>query len=540
MGRALLLTRRGTRIRAVLLVAFLVAALSAGFGLAACGGEGEEGTQAGGGTEILRLASWMTVSTWDPRASSSNEVLFLANIYEPLLYANPPGSAEPFTPCLATSWEVSDDGLTWTFHLREGVKFHDGEPFNAKAVKKMIEATLKFDLGSAYMWYPVERIATPDEYTVKITTSYPAAMDRVATAMYGAWMFSPKAADKSTKWWDAPHEAGTGPWMLESYSPNEETVLVRNPDYWGGWKDDQFQKVVIKYVDEAATQRQMLEAGEVDYADALALDSIPALEGNPDVKIIKIPSVQNYVLQFNTQRKPLDDKLVRQALSYALPYEDIVELGANGYAVQSRGPTPENLYPHDPDLFQYSYDLDTAKQLLAQAGYPDGGFKLKLTYPSDEQYAPKFVPLIKEAYAKLGIDVDLQPLLFEQQWAMAKGAADKRQDLFALIWWPGYPDGYDSLYCLFHTEEDPLWNLSYWYDKSYDDMIDTAASDEPTDPDKAMELYSQAMAMVVDEAPAAFLFDPMMVYGLSPSLKLDEMALNPNYTQVLSFYHVTR
>ncbi len=214
------------------------------------------------------------------------------------------------------------------------------------------------------------------------------------------------------------------------------------------------------------------------------------------------------MLQFNTQRKPLDDKRVRQALSYALPYEDIIELGTNGYAVQSRGPTPENLYPHDPSLFQYTYDVAKAKQLLAEAGYPDGGFKLKLTYASDEQYAPKFVPLIKEAYAEIGVEVDLQPLLFEQQWAMAKGAADKRQDLFALVWWPGFPDGYDSLYSLFHTESDPLWNMSYWYDKTYDDLIDTAFSDEPTDPDKAMELYKQALTVLVDEAPAAFLFDP--------------------------------
>ena len=532
-------TRRGGRSVALPLAVLVVALVVLAAVASACGDEGTT-TTGGGDTEVLRLASWMTLSTWDPRASSGDEPLFLANLYEPLLYVNPPGSAEPYTPCLATSWEVSDDGLTWTFRLREGVTFHDGEPFNSAAVKATIESTLDLDLGAAYMWYPVEKITTPDDYTVKFKTSYPAALDRVATAMYGAWMFSAKAAGKSTKWWDTPHEAGTGPWMLESYAPNEETVFVRNPDYWGGWQEGQFQKVVIKYVDESATQRQMLEAGEVDYADGLSLDSIPAMKDSPDVKIVEVPSIQNYVLQFNTQRKPLDDKRVRQALSYALPYDDIIELGTNGYAAQSRGPTPENLYPYDPELFQYTYDVEKAKQLLAEAGYPDGGFKLKLTYASDEQFAPKFVPLIKEAYAELGVEVDLQPLLFEQQWAMAKGAAGQRQDLFTLIWWPGFPDGYDSLYSLFHSEEDPLWNMSYWYDKTYDDLIDTAFSDEPTDPDKALELYKQALAMVVEEAPAAFLFDPERVYGVSPTLVLDEMALNLNYTSVLSFYHVTR
>jgi peptide/nickel transport system substrate-binding protein len=328
--------------------------------------------------------------------------------------------------------------------------------------------------------------------------------------------------------------------MLESYAPNEETVLVRNPDYWGGWQDDQFQKVVLRFVDDASTQRQMLEAGEVHIADVLPRDGVPSMQENPDVKVLIVPSVQNYVLQFNTQRKPLDDKRVRQALSYALPYEDIIELGANGYAEQSRGPMPASLYPHDPDGFQYTHDLEQAKQLLAEAGYPDGGFKLKLTYSSDEEYAPKFVPLIKEAFAELGIEVDLQPLLFEQQWAAAKGDADGRQDLFALIWWPGYPDGYDSLYSLFHTEDPPLWNLSYWYDSAFDDLIDTASSLEATDPDKAMEGYKEAQKVLAEEAPAAFLFDPDLIYGLSPALALDEMAINANYTSVVSFYHVTK
>jgi peptide/nickel transport system substrate-binding protein len=505
-------------------------------------GCGDQGTT--GGTtiqsDVLRMATRMTLSSWDPRISAGDEPLFLANIYEPLLYVNPPGSAEPYTPCLATSWEVSDDGMAWTFHLREGVKFHDGTPFNAAAVKYSIESTLDVDLGGAYIWYAVKKITTPDDYTVKITTSYPAGLDRVATAMYAAWMFSPETKGKSTEWWDTPNEAGTGPWMLESYAPNEETVLVRNPDYWGGWKDDQFSKVVLRFVDDASTQRQMLEAGEVDVADVLPRDGVPSMQDNPDVKILIVPSVQNYVIQYNCDRKPLDDKRVRQALSYAMPYDDIIELGANGYAEQARGPMPASLYPHDPDGFQYTYDLEKAKQLLAEAGYPNGGFKLKLTYPSDEEYAPKFVPLVKETFAELGIEVDLQPLLFEQQWAMAKGPAEKRQDLFALIWWPGYPDGYDSLYSLFHSEDAPLWNLSYWYDSTYDDVIDTASSLEATDPDKAFEGYKEAQATLADEQPAAFLFDPDLIYGLNPGLKLDEMAINTNYTSVVSFYHVTR
>lgn len=543
MRRSLLTTRRTFQVRGALIVALLLVTVLAGASLAACGGGSTDGTQATGGTGgVLSMASIMTLTTWDPRASAADEPFYLANLYEPLLYTNPPGSAEPFTPCLATSWEVSKDGLTWTFHLRQGVKFHDGTPFNAAAVKYSLEATLKLNLGAAYMWYPVKKITTPDDYTVKITTEYAAPLDRCASAMYGAWMFSPKTKGKTQKWWDAPNEAGTGPYVLVSYKPNEELVFKRNPDYWGGWKAGQFDQVVVKQVAESATQRQMLEAGEVDVADGVSSDSVPALENNPAVKIVRLHSIQNVLLMFNTQRKPLDNLKVRQALSYALPYKDILEAATNGYGEVSQGPLPRDLYPHDASMGQYAYDLTKAKQLLAEAGFPDGGFKLLMTYSSDDAYGVKFAPLVKEALAKVGVTVDLQPLLFEQQWAKAKGPAKDRQDLFETVWWPGFPDGYDSLYSLFHTEFDPsqpVWNMSYWYDKTYDTTIDTAFSDEPTDAAKAKQLYDQAQQMLYEQAPAGYLFDPDRIYGLNPNLKLQPTALNVNYTSVVYWYRIS-
>ncbi len=525
---------RGAILAAVLIATLLtIGALSAG-----CGSSSTTAATTDAG--ILRLASDLQVTTWDPRTAANSEPLYLANVYEPLLYANPPGSAEPFTPCLATSWEVSKDGMTWTFHLREGVTFHDGTPFNAAAVKYSIEATQKIDLGAAYIWYPVEKIKVVDDYTVEMQCSYPAALDRVATSMYGAWMFSPSTKGKDADWWNLPNEVGTGPYQLVSYAPNEQAVFKRYPDYWGGWSGSKPEKVVIKYVDEPATKRQMLEAGEVDFADDLSRDAIPALQKNQDLKIIDIPSVQNTLVMLNTQSKPLSDVKVRQALSYAVNYQDVLAVATNGFGKISRGPLPSGLYPHDPNTPQYSYDPARAKQLLAEAGFPGGGFAVTMTYASDDAFGSKLAPVLKENFADVGVTLDLQPLLWEQSWAKAKGPAKGRQDLFEVVWWPGYPDGYDTLYSLFHSEKQPLWNMAYWSNQTYDDTIDTAFSEEPVDPAKAQELYNEAQKMVVDEALALYLFDQDSLYGTLATLKLEDTALNPNYTSVLYFYRTSK
>ena len=269
--------------------------------------------------------------------------------------------------------------------------------------------------------------------------------------MYGAWIFSPKTKGESKAWWDAPHEDGTGPYELVSYQPDQQVVFKRNPNYWGGWKPGQYSQVVVQQVSDPSTQRQMIEGGQVDIVDGLSFDDIPALQNNPAVKIAKLSSVQNEMLLFNTQRKPLDNVMVRQALSYAIPYQDLLTAGANGYGQIPRDPSRASSTRTTPAWGSTPTDIAKAKQLLAAAGYPNGGFTLLMTYASDGTFGPKFAPLVKEALAKVGVTVNLQPLLFDQQWAKAKGPLANRQDIFELLWWPGFPDGYDTLYSVFHT-----------------------------------------------------------------------------------------
>ena len=193
----------------------------------------EEAEADTGMPNVLKVAATANVTTWDPIKSFSTEALYMANFYESLLRVNPPGAAEAIEPVLAESWEISEDGLTWTFNLREGVTFHDGEPLTADAVKQSID-TAAANAGASFIWFPLESVNVVDDLTVEIVTSYPASVDLIASSLYGAWIVSPKALDAAAAdeaYFEAGIEAGTGPYMLESYIPDQEVLMTAYEDY---------------------------------------------------------------------------------------------------------------------------------------------------------------------------------------------------------------------------------------------------------------------------------------------------------------------
>ena len=490
---------------------------------------------------VLKVAATANITTWDPVKSFSTEALYMSNIYEQLLRINPPGSAERFTPLLAESWEVSDDGLTWTFNLRPGVTFHDGETLTAEAVKMSIEAAAERG-GASFIWAPLESVEVIDDLTVQVNLSYAAPLDLIASSLYGAWIVSPKALEAAAadeNYFETGLEAGTGPYMLESYTPDQEVLLTRFDDYWGGWDDQHFDKALVLITPEAVQQQQMLEGGEVDLALRLPQENYADFEDREGYTLLVEPSYFNYVGFFNTLRPPLDDPQVRQALSYAIPYEDIITVGTLGYGSQSRGPVPAGVWPYSEDVAQYSQDLDRAKDLLAEAGYPDGGFDLRLTYAAENQTEERFAPLIKDAFSELGVDVQIEPILFNQQWEEAKSDPPNAQDMFLLLYWPTYSDaGTDNLWSMFHSSETPFFNLSYWENEEFDSKIDEAAALTVTDPEQAQQLYTDAMNLLVEEAPGMFFFDTEATYVIPDHLK--GFQYNLNYPFATFFYPLYR
>jgi peptide/nickel transport system substrate-binding protein len=534
--------------------------------LNACGGGAPAATDAPAGTEapaateaaateapaagpvVLKYASSANITTWDPIASFSTEAAYMANMYEQLVRVNPPGSAEPFSPLLAESWEKSDDGLVWTFKLRSGVKFHDGEAMNAEAVVKSIMLA-KESAGASFIWLPLDTVEAVDDLTVKFTLKWAQPLELILGSEYAAYIISPKALDAAAadeNFWTSGVSAGTGPYMIESYTPDQEIVLTQFPEYWGGWESGQYEKVLVTIVPEATTRQQLLESGEVDLVTSIPADSFDSFTSNPDYVTSLEPALFNYTAFFNTLKAPLDDAKVRQALSYAIPYQDIIAIGASGRGTQSRGTVPAGVFPYSEDVPQYTYDLEKAKALLAEAGHEGGGFSLKLTYASENSTEEAFAPLIKDSFAQIGVDVTIEALEFTQQWELAKADPANAQDIFLLLYWPTYSDaGADNMWSMFYgNPENPgnlnatKFNLSYWMNEDYNAIMDEASTLSGTDVDASRVKYTEAQKLLVEEAPAAFLFDTMVAFVLPA--RIQGFQYNLNYPDVRYWFYDLR
>ena len=482
-------------------------------------GSVEEAAPAAASPNVLQVAATATVTTWDPIASFSTEALYMANIYEQLLRVNPPDADEPYTPLLAESWETADDGSSWTFHLRDGVTFHDGEPLTAEAVKASIEAAQE-RAGASFIWAPLDQIEVVDDLTVRFDLSFPAPVDLIASSLYGAWIVSPNALEAAAadeSYFEQGVAAGTGPYQLESYAPDQEVLLTAHEGYWG--EQPGFDTVLVTIVDEAVQQQQMLEGGEVDLALRLPQSSYADFAGRDGYALVEEPSFLNYVGFFNTTRAPLDDPRVRQALSYAIPYDDIIDIGTYGYGAQSRGPVPAGVFPYNDNVPQYRHDPDRARELLAEAGVEEG-LELRLTYAAENETHARYAPLLRDAFADVGVDLQIDAILWGQQWEEAKADPEEAQDIFLLLYWPTYSDaGSDNLYSMFRSSEAPFFNLSYWANDRFDALIDEAMTVTGTDRDEAAGLYEEAMTLLVEEAPGFFLFDTKAVYVIPDHLE---------------------
>jgi peptide/nickel transport system substrate-binding protein len=510
-----------------LLVLYVFAALCC-LALLSCGG----GAPASGKTAYYATNS-EPILDWDPSVEFSNGIIVMHNLYETLLRYWP--EEDRFEYVLATAYEKSNDGLTWTFKIREGVKFHDGTTLNAEAVKFSFERTIALGLGASFIWDPVESIRALDENTVVFHLKYAAPLDLIVAAGYAAFVVSPEAVKSHPDdWLSQGNVAGTGPYTVKSFKMGEEVVFQAFPGYWGGWEGNHAQTAYIKKVPENASRRQLVEKGEATFIYSITPEDHAALRSNPDITVTQSQSFQNLVLFFNTKKAPLDNLLVRQALSCAFPYDDVVRFVAGGEAAQSRGIIPAGLWGHGDDIPQYTYDLDKAKTLLAQAGF-SGGIKLLATYMSGDEGERRSLELYKSELDKIGVDLEIRAMPWDNQWEAAKGNPSGAQDVFVMYWWPDFASPYSWLFNLFHSEEEIMFNMSYYGNPAYDALIDEGNIASGIDRDEGERMFIEAQKILMNDAATIPMYDLNAVRIYRNNFK--GYRDNPAYPNVVFFYN---
>src|SRR6185437_942212 len=241
--------------------------------LAACGGSSNSASPqpTSTGSQVFTYDTTATVMDdgWDPATEYSDGIIAMSEMYETLTRYN--SATHKIDPLLATHWSSADGGKTWTFALRRGVRFHTGRPLTAQAAKASIERTIKLNGGAAYVWSAVSSIATSSPYTLVFHLKYPSPLALEASADYSAYIYDTKAAGSGSlaKWFNTPHDAGTGPYTVQTWNNGQEfeVVLKSFPGYWGGWKGRHFTKVVFRVVPQDTTAAQLLRSGQVSFVE---------------------------------------------------------------------------------------------------------------------------------------------------------------------------------------------------------------------------------------------------------------------------------
>ncbi len=469
----------------------------------------------------------------DPSVEYSNGIVTLHNIYETLTRYN--DDTREVEPLLAESWEVDEDGMEWTFKIRQGVVFHDGTPLNAEAVKKSIDRTIAMNMGAAYIWDSVSEILVVDNYTVKFILDYAAPIDLVASAAYASFIMSPDAADQDSAWFNAGNASGTGPYTLQRATAGEEVLMARFDDYWQGWSANQYDRVLIRKVVESTSRRQLVENGEAQVTAGLSTSDVNALRNNPEVTVIEAAAWKNVIGFFNTQKPPLDNMNFRKAMSYAYPYQEVVENVREGLASQSYGLIPAGLWGHDETLYQYQYDLDKAQEYLDLSGINPSTVKLELTFTSGNEGHRNAAQLYQVNLRRLGIELDIREMTWDNVWEKSKSSSlPERQDVLIMYWWPDYPSPSSWLWSLVHSEEDVLFNLSYINDPALDELVQEGDMLSAVDRNQAEAIFIQVQEEVIEQAYMLHMYDDMTIYVTTNNFR--GYNPNPSYEGVVFFY----
>ena len=481
----------------------------------------------------LVVAKAADVSTLDPARATDSESLEVIDILYEGLVGWRAGTTE-IEPRLATSWQVSPDGRTWTFNLREHVRFHDGTPMNAEAVVFSFERLLVKDhpyaIGEAGNYWrsmlaDVESVKPVGASTIEIHLgrSYTPLLGNLAK--YN--IVSPTAVKK---WGPAfpEHPVGTGPFVFEDWAKGSRVLVRRNLLYWG--VPAVLNQIVFQVVGDARQRLINLESGSVDLATAIIPDEQPFVELHPDLVLHHTSGNNISYLALNTKHPPFDDVRVRRAANFAVNKEPIVKLGFQGRATAADTPLPPSMWAYHSPATQYQYDPVAAKRLLAEAA-ADGAFDPNRTYrlyaPSTPRpYLPQPERVARYIQASLA-QAGIRTRLVLQPYAEHKAAVQHGEHDLGVFGWVGDTGDPDNFLMVLlsskQAEGEVAQNIAYYRDAEVDQWLLDAQGE--SDEHKRAELYARIQDKIASDAPWVPLAHSEMV--VAGRAELEHVVLSP-------------
>ena len=456
-----------------------------------------------GGTLTMAMVA-DHVSLDPPLQNSAVDVAITQATYDNLIMVQPDSSLKPE---LATSWEANDDLSSFTFHLRQGVKFHHGKDFKAEDVlftfNRLLDPVLDSPIRPTFA-STIDDMVIIDDYTIRFDLLGPNGFFLDSLSLQQVRIL-PADVDTSRL---TLEEFGTGPFMILEHLPSERTTMVGNPDYWEEGKPylDEF---IILNIAEAATRGEALQSGDVDVVFDLAFQSVAAIEAHPDTVVLETPGAAWLGLPMRTDMPPFDNLLVRKAFQAATDRESIRQAALLGRGtIAYDHPVPSNSRLFAPQYKPPDYNPELAKQLLADAGYPDG---IDVTLHTADVAAGmiEMAVAFKESAAPAGIRVDIQRQSTDGFW-------DRYWNVepFTVTWWSGRPNPDLALSIQYHS--DSSWDATRYRNPVLDELI-VRARGESLEDQKAS--YAEIQRMLIDDVPRIVAAFKPMLYGARSSVR---------------------
>lgn len=462
------------------------------------------GPKTGGTLQVAFQNEWAGL---DPHTVSSySSYQILNNVLEGLTTFDDDLNLQPG---LAESWEQSEDGKTWTFHLRQGVKFHNGREMTADDVKWSFERLIDPATGAGNagrVGPPETQIEVVDPYTVAITHPEPFGIFPQSIGFDKSTGIVAKESLEEDGTISIP--IGTGPFKITDVQGTTRLVLERNDDYWQEGLP-YLDQIIIEPIPDDTVRETALRSGEVDWILAIAPQSFDSLSNEDGITVSTAPQLSYDYIGINLTREPFSDVRVRQAIALAINRDELCQAGFFGLCETIQGPVGTGS-PWYFDYAPYGQDVERAKQLMADAGYADG-FEMELLPTTQYGETVRAAQVLQQQLAAIGIEATINAPEWSE-WLELEG--NFKYDAY-ICNWNGLIDA-DQYYYLQHRS-DQVFNFTGYSNAEFDQLVDEGRS--MSDFDKRYSIYEQANKILVDDAPYVYMYNKQEIRAFSDQVK---------------------